>query len=206
MRKNLVFDLKKIGLILIVIFVGIVVQRTSYGDTNSRNLLIYWTDASLDKIQRANIDGTNVENLITSGLDHTESIELDVAGGKMYWTDAFTGKIQRANLDGTNAEDLITGLHGPRGIALDAVGGKMYWTDAGTDEILRANLNGSHIEALVTNGLQSPEDIALDVVGGKMYWTSSMRKIQRANLNGANVEDLVTGRSVDNIILVVCHI
>ena len=45
-------------------------------------LLIYWTDD--DKIQRANLDGSNVENLVTQGLVDPEGIALDVAGGKMY--------------------------------------------------------------------------------------------------------------------------
>ena len=50
-------------------------------------------------IQRANFDGSNVEDLVTTGLIGPNGIALDVAGGKMYWTDANTAKIQRANLD-----------------------------------------------------------------------------------------------------------
>ena len=30
---------------------------------------MYWTDAGTDKIQRANLDGTQVEDLVTTGLD-----------------------------------------------------------------------------------------------------------------------------------------
>ena len=80
---------------------------------------MYWTDYWTDKIQRANLDGSNVEDLITQGLGSPGGIALDVAGGKMYWTDSGTDKIQRANLDGSNIEDLVTqGLGSPRGIAL----------------------------------------------------------------------------------------
>ena len=155
---------------------------------------IYWTDYGADKIQRANLDGSNIEDLVTQGLSGPRGIALDVVGGKMYWTDRWTKKIQRANLDGSNIEDLVTqGLDGPSGIALDVVGGKMYWTDYGTDKIQRANLDGSNIEDLVTQGLDGPSGIALDVVGGKMYWTDyGTDKIQRANLDGSNIEDLVT--------------
>ena len=151
---------------------------------------MYWTDEDTGKIQRANLDGSNIEDFVT-GLIAPESIALDVAGGKVYWTDKVTGKIQRANLDSSNVEDLITGLTIPEGIALDVARGKMYWAGEDMDKIQRANLNGSHIEALVTTG--NPWGITLDLVGNQMYWTDQETdKIQRANLDGSNIEDLVT--------------
>ena len=155
--------------------------------------LMYWADYGTNKIQRATLNGTNVQDLVT-GLRTPEGIALDVTGGKMYWTDNGTDKIQRSNLDGSNIEDLVTGLSSPESIALDVAGGKMYWTDASTNKIQRATLNGSNIEDLITTGLFEPEGIALDVAGGKMYWTEySSNKIRRANLDGSHIEDLVTG-------------
>ena len=156
---------------------------------------MYWTDAGTDKIQRADLDGGSVEDLVTGGLSSPQHIALDVTGGKMYWTDAGTDKIQRADLNGSGVEDLVTGgLSIPSGIALDVAGGKMYWTDFGTDKIQRADLNGSNVVDLVTGGLIQPDGIALDVTGGKMYWVDlGTKKIQRADLDGSSVEDLVTG-------------
>ncbi len=154
---------------------------------------MYWTDKSTGKIQRTNLNGSNVEDLITTELSEPRGIALDVGRGKMYWTDWGTDKIQRANLDGSNVEDLITtGLRDPEGIALDVGRGKMYWTDwAG--KIQRANLDGSNVEDLITTGLTAPTGIALDMGRGKMYWTDwGTDKIQRANLDGSNVEDLIT--------------
>ena len=158
---------------------------------------MYWTDVGTHKIQRANLDGSNIEDLVTTGLIYPQGIALDLTGRKMYWTDGGTDKIQRANLDGSNIEDLIpTGLTssptGPEGIALDVAGEKIYWTDFSTGKIQRANLNGSNIEDLIT-GLRYPQSIALDIAGGKMYWAhDSPDKIQRANLDGSNIEDLIT--------------
>ena len=154
---------------------------------------LYWTDLSEDRIQRADLDGSNVEDLITSGLDGPVGLALDVAAGKMYWTEWERNKIRRANLDGSGAEDLITSGRAPVWLALDVPGGKIYWTDWGRDRIRRADLDGSNVEDLVTTGLNSPAGLVLDVPGGKMYWTdSSEDKIQRANLDGSNVEDLIT--------------
>ena len=155
---------------------------------------LYWSDWGTDKIRRSDLDGSNVEDVVTgAGLDGPDGLSLDLAGGKIYWTDAGTNKIQRSNLDGTGAEDLVTGLGIPFGLALDLSGGKMYWTNRQTNRIQRANLDGSGVEDLVTSGLTFPGALALDVSGGKMYWTNpGARKIQRSNLDGTSVEDLVT--------------
>ena len=162
-------------------------------------LKMYWTNAGRnDRIQRADIDGTNVEDLVTTGLSEPIDLALDVTGGKMYWTDQGTDKIQRANLDGSNIEDLVTTLDYPVGLALDLTRGKMYWTDQGTDKIQRANLDGSNVEDLVTTGLSKPRGIALDLAAGKMYWTDQgTDKIQRADLDGSNIEALVTSGTND---------
>ena len=152
---------------------------------------MYWTDWRASKIQRANLDGSNVEDLITTGLGSPTGIALDLVAGKMYWTDGNT--IQRANLDGTNIEDFAATVW-TNDMELDLAAGKIYWTDRGPQpKIQRANLDGSNVEDLVTTGLGAPNGIALDLVAGKMYWTDErIDKIQRANLDGTNVEDLVT--------------
>ena len=154
---------------------------------------MYWTDFITNKIQRADLTGSNVEDLVTTGLIVPQGIALDLSNSKMYWIDAGTRKIQRADLTGSNVEDLVTtGLSGPLGIALDLINSKMYWTDFGTDKIQRANFDVSNVEDLVT-GLSNPFGIALDLANSKMYWTDlGTDKIQRANLDGSNVEDLVT--------------
>ena len=98
---------------------------------------IYWTDWDTDKIQRANLDGSSVEDLATTGLSRPSGIALDVAGRKIYWTDSGTDKIQRANLDGSSVEDLVTtGLSRPSGIALGFV-----LVEAGPDLVVRASVS-----------------------------------------------------------------
>ena len=153
---------------------------------------MYWTDSGTDKIQRSNLDGTNIEDLVT-GLTDLRGIAIDGGNGKMYWTDRGTKKIQRSDLDGTNVEDLVTGLDFPADLALQAGNGKMYWTNYNGKKIQRSDLNGSNIEDLVTTR-GNPGGIALDEVNGKMYWIEYGRGvIRRANLDGTNVEDLITG-------------
>ena len=122
---------------------------------------MYWVDTEINVIRRANLDGSEVVNVVTD-VRQPRGLALDIAGGKIYWTDPWTNKIQRANLDGSGIEDLVSGLDQPERIALDASRGKMYWTDARTQKIQRANLNGKNVEDLVS-ALSRPTGIALDV-------------------------------------------
>jgi len=81
---------------------------------------MYWTDRGTGKIQRANLDGSGVQDLVTAGAVEPVRIALDVPASKIYWTEASPADfmISRANLDGSNAELLIEGLTSPSGIAL----------------------------------------------------------------------------------------
>mmetsp|Transcript_123423 Transcript_123423/g.310764 ORF Transcript_123423/g.310764 Transcript_123423/m.310764 type:complete len:317 (-) Transcript_123423:55-1005(-) len=87
---------------------------------------VYWSDTITDKIQRSNLDGSDIEDLVTSGLHSVVGLAIDTTSGKMYWADrgddTITSKfdaIARANLDGSDVEILISNIHAePRGIAL----------------------------------------------------------------------------------------
>jgi sugar lactone lactonase YvrE len=170
---------------------------------------IYWTDVDTDKIQRANPDGSNIEDLVTNGLMNPSGIAVDMISDKIYWTDfnAGNGYIKRSNFDGTNTEDVVpTTEIGSQieGIALDLDGGRIYWRQIGPAAIRRSNLDGSNIEDLVTTGFSTAGGINLDLDAGKMYWADSdFDKIQRANLDGTNIEDLVsTGFAGANFVVV----
>jgi predicted outer membrane repeat protein len=117
---------------------------------------MYWTNWSTGKIQRANLDGSGVEDLVT-GLPGPARIALDVAAGKMYWMVWGTHRIQRANMsDGSGVEDLLTGLDNLGGMALDVAGGKMYWTNNDPypdDKIRRANMGGRTDTFQLINGV-----------------------------------------------------
>jgi sugar lactone lactonase YvrE len=128
---------------------------------------LYWTDVFGQKIARANLDGTDAEDLVTKSKG-VNGLALDLRNRKMYWSNAVAGKIQRANLNGSKVEDLVTGLSYPFGIALDLRSRKMYWVDwdweTSTGKIQRANLDGSNVTDILT-GLNRPSGITLDLDG-----------------------------------------
>ena len=81
---------------------------------------MYWTDLGAGKIQRSNLNGTDMEDLVTTGVIAPIRIALDLLAGKIYWTEGSPADfmISRADLDGSNVELLIDGLTSPSGIAL----------------------------------------------------------------------------------------
>ena len=161
---------------------------------------IYWTNMGNPKandgtIDRADLDGTNVTNIVPSGKTWTpKQLQLDVKNRKLYWSDREGMRVMRSNLDGSNIETLVETGHGDAdrpdarnwcvGIAIDVNGGKFYWTQKGNDNagegrIFRAGLeipkgqtpaNRRDIEVLFDN-LPEPIDLDLDLGNRIMYWT-----------------------------------
>jgi len=161
---------------------------------------IYWTNMGNPKandgtIDRADLDGTNVTNIVPSGKTWTpKQLQLDAKNRKLYWSDREGMRVMRSNLDGSNIETLVETGHGDAdrpdarnwcvGIAIDVNGGKFYWTQKGNDNagegrIFRAALeipkgqtpaNRQDIEVLYDN-LPEPIDLDLDLVNRVIYWT-----------------------------------
>jgi hypothetical protein len=157
---------------------------------------IYYSEwGAVDAISRCNLDGTGVEQLITSETG-CRDIVLDVPNGKLYYasSSAADERIGRANLDGSGREDLVTGIRAS-GLGLDLVNREMYWTDKkpNPDKISKATMEGAGTADVVASA-PSGFGIEIDTDREKMYWvdwpgTSSVR---RADLDGGNAEVLIT--------------
>ena len=86
---------------------------------------LYWSElaASGPRIRRANLDGSLVEDIITTltlpGFSTAAGLEVDVAGRALYFIDGGTnGSILRTNLDGTGTVPVLGGLDDPTSLAL----------------------------------------------------------------------------------------
>ena len=79
---------------------------------------IYWTPCESRVIRRANLDGSDVEDMITSQGDPVR-LAIDHKGKKIYWSEENAGRLMRANLDGTEVEELLSGLVVPTSLALN---------------------------------------------------------------------------------------
>lgn len=147
---------------------------------------IFWTDADARKVQRAKLDGSNVQDLVVLQTGAPAGITLDTINGKMYWADSaiYSHRIQRANLDGSNVEDFVNSdtLRVVHDVAVHPQGFRVYWTDTMTHKIQSADLHGNDIYDHVETSVGSPSAIDLDFVSNKIVWTDTFEdEIRRAD-------------------------
>jgi sugar lactone lactonase YvrE len=130
---------------------------------------VYWTNMGnplggghRGSLQRARLDGSDVETLVPVGsIDTPKQMTIDHAHQKLYFCDREGAKVWRADLDGKNL--------GAR---------KMYWTDRVEGAVHRAGMDlpageapgaRSDVETLV-DGVPDAIGVALDLEQGALYF------------------------------------
>ncbi|MCH7591510.1 MAG: hypothetical protein IH989_01850 [Planctomycetes bacterium] len=154
-------------------------------DLIDRKMYWTWTDyeAKTGKIQRANLDGTEVEDLVT-GLGPLHEMAVDPFAKKVYWTDLPAKSILRADVNGSNVETVYTSTT-TRAIyrfALDFCEQRIYFIRFG--DLHRIDFEGSNYEYVADDFYL----IALDLHRRRAYggWSS----ILVSDLDGLNRESV----------------
>ena len=83
-----------------------------------QNQVLYWIDASLDKIESSNVDGTNrtlIANLASSSPNY-HPFSVSFFNSVLYWSDWGTDMIHSLFANGTSLTSLIDGLSFATGI------------------------------------------------------------------------------------------
>jgi hypothetical protein len=131
---------------------------------------VYWTYAPNlacpnAKIQRASLDGSNVEDVVT-GIMLPNGLALDLVNDTIYWSERCGVDVfRRANLDGSNIETLFQFASTILEMDVEPLIGKVYFTEvSGQPSILRCNLDGSGLEPVIGAGLSFPTQIDIDAV------------------------------------------
>lgn len=144
-------------------------------------------------IQRANLDGTSVETVVSGSpyfIDNPAGLVIDTNTQQLYWTDFARDKISVTDLATFATADLMMKPGVPLGMDLDTEMGLMYWVNASTDTLRRVSMNAGDIQS-VLEALNNPRDLKLDLESGKVYWAELGNGIWRADLSGANTEQVV---------------
>uniref|UniRef100_A0A665ULI1 EGF-like domain-containing protein n=1 Tax=Echeneis naucrates TaxID=173247 RepID=A0A665ULI1_ECHNA len=148
-------------------------------DMNMATKEIYWSDISLKKIYRAQMDSvedsTHHSIVIDNDIDAPEGLAFDWIHGNLYWTDGSRSTISVVTADGTRRKTLFhQGLSKPRAIVVDPHSNFIYWTDWGNPaKIEKAGLNGGDRSALVSENIEWPNGITLDLLNQRLYWVDS---------------------------------
>ena len=73
---------------------------------DSNNKKVYWTDYGTHTVQRADLEGKQIEVLVEN-LSMPRHIALDHYNKKMYWTDSKANIVQSANMDGSEYKIIV---------------------------------------------------------------------------------------------------
>ena len=170
---------------------------------------VYWIDVGpgADKILRSNLDGSQVEELVSEEMGgqlvDIPALAVDSEHGRIYWTNPLLGEIRRAGLDGSGVNVVVTLTDLPGGLAVDPAGGKLYW-GSGTSvissgKIERSDLDGSNRDEIVSTSALS-YGVAVHIDGGHIYW-GELHEVWRASLDGTNPEFLFNGPPLPGLIV-----
>ncbi|XP_070174699.1 uncharacterized protein [Littorina saxatilis] len=98
------------------------------------NGVMFWTDwGTVEKIERANYDGSERRTLVSLGLSITNALALDVANNRIYWADAGTSKVEFSDLYGNGRTVLLQGRSTLFFFGLALFENALYITDWGPD-------------------------------------------------------------------------
>jgi len=112
---------------------------------------IFWTDADLDRIYKANLDGTGVTIILNVGAAvQYWGIAVQPATQRVFFTEYATGRLGRINYDGTGFLYVHASLANPTYLAIDLAALTLYWTEAGvaSQRIRRSSVSGSDLVTL----------------------------------------------------------
>ena len=169
---------------------------------------VYWCDRgdvgdkNVDpKIMRANLDGSEVEILVSTDLMSPVGIALDLANGKVYFSDRYANNIKRANLDGTDVEIVVKDTEYPVDLAIDFKTRSIYWTAREAGGVYRADVDGNEIDGTsltpIITGIQAPIGVTIDRVNDKLYYTEVIVSAQsghiwQSDMDGGNARKIAT--------------
>lgn len=178
---------------------------------------LFWVDHSLQKIARANLDGSQQQTLVHGRETYylPWDIAVDPVGGKVYWVClphdtpvnagdydwVWVGGIHRADLDGSNVETLITYPAGASEyatqVAVDPVRGRVYWClQGGSSWKLQYSPTGSWIPQTICENSGSPRGLALDTiasVGARYVYFITGSEVQRLHIAVGAPLNVLTG-------------
>ncbi len=168
---------------------------------------LYWVevDGGIGSIHRSNLDGSQVEDLMTEqGYPRIGDIEIDESANQFYWTvpkpsDDVKAGIYRAGLDGRDIEHVIDSR--PYLLTLDSNDNYLYWTDdAQWGTIIRVKPGETVTDTVlsVPDIRLNPNDLIFYPMHNKLYWVegfigSAGLRIMQSDSDGNNVQEVLAG-------------
>jgi sugar lactone lactonase YvrE len=177
---------------------------------------IYWAEFETQRIRRANLDGTDIETIVTTQGGSPYNVAVDPTRRILYWTtneevdDTPFDSIWRARLDGSEVELLAQEIgRSTSDVTVDVGNGRVYWAKGwisgdiqfAAPRILVADVNQTAFSILYSAGCK-PTGVTVGTVSHSIYWSDSGRcgfngevppRLWHATSDGALREVILSG-------------
>lgn len=166
---------------------------------------VYWTsggDSYEDipgKIQRANLDGSEVEEVFSSEEYAFNGLFLDPANDEMYVISRGPAAIMKMNMDGTNVSEIYnennSGIRSAGTMAYNSTADELIWTQDGgfnydaPHYVLKSAADGSGTPEVLFSSQDEINSIEIDEENGRLFWGISEgyeAQLYVGNLDGSN--------------------
>ena len=175
---------------------------------------IYWIEATSNRLQRANLDGSNVEtdylSFTAAGSTDPSGLAIDAQHNYVYWTDysgadVWYGKLEPGGVTGASVVFCVScSVGAPSGIDLDPSGGKMYFANDYEGGVDQVDLDGSNdVLSFALGSGTGVYPVDVDEVNGVLYWGEPSNNIidHVLIIDGSSRPDInITGTIVDLVV------
>lgn len=171
-----------------VTFVDLPGRQLQYLVVDGVNEKLYWHDNNNDVIERADLDGGNIEPVI--GVDtFALNLVIDPAGERLVYIDGPSSEVRLLDLTMAGSTPEVLPIPLTRVLTIDWQSELAFYVPGGGSDILaRLPLAGGD-PVTSDEGPGSIGALALDTANRKIYWTSG-RKLRRSNYNFSGREEL----------------
>lgn len=167
---------------------------------------IYWSDAGSSNraIRRANLDGTNVNTILSFGnFDLVEGLAIDPDSERVFYT--LSDEIRVVDFDGGNDGVFLSLPSGssPFDVEIDLNAGMLYWNETSAERIARTQLNaGGPVEDIISpgSGMTVNNGMYFDVPTQKVYFSTDDGELMRVNSDGTGLTTLLADPAGANYI------
>ena len=154
---------------------------------------LYWTDRGAGKVQRANLDGSDVDTLYDLPGTNLRGIAVDRAAGFFFFADNARDRIYRSTLDGRSLKVIVEkDLGFPADVAVDPHNKSVYWCDQQMGRIGKCDYDGGNRKTVI----ETPQPYYLDIdsKNDRIFWGDfSQGNIFQCKLDGGEKKTLIKG-------------
>jgi hypothetical protein len=179
------------------------VTDLKYGEglvLDRKNNKLYWTERVWNgpgMLKKCNIDGSNIENVISPSTKEPSSLDIDFSLNKIFWTDIEEKKIYKSNLDGTGIEIVkqinTTAYIYEYYIELDTNNKKIYWTNNTVDELHIMDYNGNNEMVIIKDVINQPLKVIADNSKKELYLVDYKKGLIKSDFQGINSKIIIQG-------------